>query len=196
MHRRFFQLSGIYALMAVEGTLAVWSRPWWVGVLCGMSPVIYLVFAGNPFVLGERWPCTNCALFPWSEEQVKWVMRHLGASSKIKMVLTTMPINEASMVGLKVTSRGQAEQPEERSHILHNVYGNLWNWTKVYPKFVKALNAAIANGATDATPLVQPVRELLRKEQLLVEVRSALPLLYAHVVELDLDTGLVVRVLA
>ena len=171
------------------------QAPWLLGVVFGMSPAIHLLLRGNPYVQGERWPCTNCALFPWSKQQVDWVMMHLGASSpSVKMVLTATRPTDAmtEMVGLRVTSRGQQSQPAEGKLILHNVYGNLWNWTKVYPTFVAALNVAVASNA-DAHTLIAPVEALLKEEQPLIEVRSGRPLLYARVVKLDPDTGLVVR---
>lgn len=62
----------------------------------------------------------------------------------------------------------------------------------MYPTFVAALNVAVASNA-DAHTLIAPVEAFLKEEQPLIEVRSGRPLLYARVVKLDPDTGLVIE---
>lgn len=203
----FFQLLGAYCLMSHSGAdgaelVALGTWPWLTGVVLGLSPAYCLILRGHPYVCGESWPLTNCALFPWSDEQIRWVSTHLsnGNGNRVRLVLTTSAfVKKANMVGQAVTSRGQRDSPSHDSGggvVLHDAYQNLWNWTKVYPVFVAELNAAIERNATDPVDMVPGVQRWLRSDTPLFDTKSWLPLTHVHVVEIDPATKLVTRVIA
>ena len=117
----------------------------------------------------------------------------------------------ASCIGRPVVSRGAQTPPPfapvRNGRVLHNVVGNLWNWTKVYPRFVVLLNAAITSTASGsrASDVDADARASLRtfalglshwleEDSPLLETRSGLPLVVVRLVELDPHTGLVCRV--
>ena len=149
----------------------------------------------------EQWPVTNCALFPWSEAQITFVTRHFIAGSTRLVLTARYGVVAEDLVGQPITRRGGGTLPV--GLVLHNAIGNLWNWTKVYPGFVTALNSACR--CDDPASLVAPVQTWLRAEQPLSEAlapHSAVPyphvggpLISVHLVEIG-TSGLVRRVLA
>eukprot|EP00039_Didymoeca_costata_P021036 m.343198 g.343198 ORF g.343198 m.343198 type:complete len:449 (-) comp22455_c0_seq1:4-1350(-) len=198
----FFQLLGAYSLMAesaADGSelVLVGTWPWLMGAVIGLSPAICLLIQGHPYVCGENWPCTNCALFPWSDKQIKWVSSHLGSdnNNKVRLVLTTDLLNKNDMVGRNVISRGQ-KSPSNDEVLLHDAYQNLWNWTKVYPAFVAELNALVEKHASDPVGMATGVQRWLRAEKPLFDTHSWLPLTHVHVVEVNPVTKIVTRVIS
>ena len=225
----FFQLGGVYLLglcTALPGALpgALPRRPfapvalWATGAALALSPLASLVWKGTPFVTSESWPFTNCALFPWSAEQLRWVSTHLvEGTTRIVLLTKRGPLrgeggseggcgagdavesddDNDAMIGRPVMSRG-AQTPARTGRVLHNVIGNLWNWTKVYPRFVVLLNAAISSAASaslasdaDADPrtelraFARGLSRWLEEDSPLIETRSGLPLVVVRLVELD-----------
>ena len=102
-----------------------------------------------------------------------------------------------AMIGRPVMSRG-AQTPARTGRVLHNVIGNLWNWTKVYPRFVVLLNAAISSAAsaslasdanadprTELRAFARGLSRWLEEDSPLIETRSGLPLVVVRLVELD-----------
>ena len=61
----FFQLCGVYAFGFCGTSAPVGSLHWWAGAALGLAPLLCIARRGDPFVAVERWPLTNCALFPW-----------------------------------------------------------------------------------------------------------------------------------
>ena len=161
----FFQLSGVYAL-GFCGELAAGGWPMVIGAVAALSPLLRLLVRGDPFVSGERWPITNCALFPWSDQQIAYMHRHfIDGDTRLVLVAGSSDagggdgVTEADLLGREVTMRGQDSRPLG-GITLHHVKGNLWNWTKVYPEFAAALNDAVRNGRQPVS-IVAPIRAWL-----------------------------------
>ena len=187
----FFQLSGLYAF-GICGELPVGSAAWACGIIVAALPFASFAAFGHCWVMSERWPMTNCALFPWSERQICFVFDHL-VTGPTRLVLTTHHVSEDELLGQPIVSRGQVCAPPA-GVALHDAFGNLWNWTKVYPEFVAALNASCASG--DPCGLVDPTTIWLARSKPLAETLSGRPLVCASLVELDPSTKRVRRVVA
>ena len=87
--------------------------------------------------------------------------------------------------------------PEKNALAVHDAPGNLWNWTKVYPPFVDALNAVLAGGTPHdlaAVALVPRVQAWLQRETPLRQTANDRPLTFAFLVDLDEDTATIARV--
>jgi hypothetical protein len=145
----FYQLSGLYALGLCSGELVPFSGPWVLCASLGLPSAFCLCLYGHPFILGEKWPCTNCALFPWSHWQVTYVLKYFKSlpaaadRSVPKLVLSSQKLTTEQLLGLRVVGRGQGIGPQTRKPeelFVHSAYGNIWMWTKVYPPVVHALN--------------------------------------------------------
>lgn len=187
----FYQLSGLYALGLCSVELVPFSAPWLLCASLGLSPAIYLGIYGHPFILGEKWPCTNCALFPWSHWQVQYATKYFKSSPAMiddqaipKLVLSSQKLTTEQLQGLPVVTRGQgttlqAQKPEQT--LLHSAYGNIWMWTKVYPPVVHALNSHLSPSGREH----QTGRVGQKESQLSKEVAADLNSLLAIAVEVQ-----------
>lgn len=191
----FFQLGGAY-VFGLGSDLAPGSAPWAAGLAFALLPAASLAFRGHPYAMGECWPATNGALFPWSAKQLAFLESLRGG--RRRLVLTTYPAAAAELVGRPVTQRGQRAAPDANALAVHDAPGNLWNWTKVYPDFVKALNAVLAGDTPHdlaAVALVPRVQAWLHRDAPLVQTVNDRPLLFAFLVDLDEDKGAIAKVI-
>ena len=192
----FFQLSGAYAFGLCSDALPPLSPAWWGSLLLGLSPLLSLLARGHPYVMGEAWPATNCALFPWSAAQLDFILKF--RTGKTRLVLTAQPYDDSELVGRPVTQRGQKCPPDRGAIAVHDALGNIWNWTKVYPPFVRALNAVLEE-CTDhdlaAVEIVHKLQDWLQADQPILQTQNNRPLLYCHLVEIHPETKLITRVI-
>lgn len=191
----FFQLSGCYSVAFASNALALGSAPWWCGVALGAAPALSLLTRGHPYAMGERWPATNCALFPWSATQLEFLERLRGGTTRL--CFTAAPATDAELIGSPLIGRGQKAAPERGALEVHDSPGNAWNWTKVYPDFVDALNASLREpGGFDAAAarLAPRAQAWLRRDEPLYQTSNDRPLAVAYLVELDAETKLIRRV--
>lgn len=129
----FLQLSGVYALGLCGPEVEVGSAGWVLAAVLAAAPAARYALAGDPYVASERWPLTNCALFPWSARQIHFVEAHLGARASTRLVLAARRPGESELIGAAVSARGGPVPPRSAEVMVHNAYGNVWNWTKVRP---------------------------------------------------------------
>jgi len=205
----FYQLAGVYAFGFCGADLGIGTPHWAASLALALAPLWRLAVVGDPFVGSERWPSTNFALFPWSESQIAFVERHLRAGSTRLVLTARQPPTPGALIGRPVTPKGQNKPPAPGALVLHDAVGNVWNWTKVYPQVVAALNDAAAlradgagagagGGHAHAQPLsmVAPLQRWLQHEAPVIEAHTGDPLTHVYLVELDPATRLVRRVIS
>lgn len=185
----FFQLSGVYVL-GFCGDIVCPFPLWALSASMALSPFAKCLWDGNPFVASERWPLTNCALFPWSSKQINFIQDNF-VDGQLRLVLTSNPqVGEANLIGRQITRRGGALPQDDSTIVIHDAIGNIWNWTKVYPDFVAILND-VESGRILLKDVVPRVRTFLQHEIPLFEEHSGQPLIDAMLVKVDPSTNVI-----
>lgn len=192
---------------------------WWLAFAVGVCPTLFVALSrclayGTPGswtfegLLPEDWPLSNCALFMWSGAQAQ-TLADVGMVGKTRIVMATEDVLDPC--GLPVLAHGVLRRKmlaasETNSAgsafcdrgAVHSTYMRVISFTILHPAHRPC--APRLDGSWDVPAFVTALDRWLKEEHRCFEVEGestiGKPLCRAWLVEVDLETDVVTRILA